>query len=127
MALQKKSTLARMLRLQIITGVLGFLALAAFVQTIYALSLLCGVLLMAVNGWWLAKRLEQTNGLSIEAGQRSLYAGAVIRFVSLLAGLVLAHVVGLHLLLVAAGMFIAQTVVFISAMVGFNREKNDPA
>jgi len=65
----------------------------------------------------------KTNGLSVEAGQRSLYAGAAIRFVSLIVGLLLAYAMGLHLLLVAAGMFVAQTVIFISALVGFKREQ----
>jgi len=111
------------LRLQLVLGALGFLALAALSQINYALSFLCGVLLMAVNGWWLARRLDKTGGLDVEAGQRSLYAGAAIRFVALIAGLLLAHVIGLHLLLVAAGMFVAQASVFVSALMLFGKER----
>jgi len=122
MDLQKKPPHARILRLQIIAGVAGSVAFEVFGQTVYALSFLSGVMLMAANGWWLAIRLDRTEGLGVEAGQRSLYAGAVVRFVALLAGLLLAQVIGLHLLLIAAGMFIAQVVVFVSALVGFNRE-----
>jgi len=123
MDLHRKSPQTRILRLQIVAGVTGSMALAVFGQTVYALSFLSGVMLMAVNGWWLARRLDQTDGLTVEAGQRSLYAGAVVRFVALLAGLLLAQLIGLHLLLVAAGMFIAQAVVFVSALAGFSREK----
>lgn len=126
MDLEKKHPLIRMLRLQIATGVLGFFVFVAAGQVIYALSFLSGVMLMAGNGWWLARRLDRTDGLSVEAGQQSLYAGAVFRFVSLLTALLLAHVIGLHLLLVAAGMFIAQALIFIYAIIGFNREKSGP-
>ena len=111
------------LRLQIVVGVFGALALVVFGYTLFAASFFCGVAMMAANGWWLAVRLEKTNGLNVEAGQRSLYAGAAIRFVSLIVGLLLAYAMGLHLLLVAAGMFVAQTSVFVSALVGFKREQ----
>jgi len=119
MAQVKKSALVRILRQQMIIGLLGFVVLATMVQMDYALSFLWGVALMTANSWWLARRFEKTTGLSVESSQRSLYAGAVIRFVSLLAGLLLAHLIGLHLLLVAAGMFVAQAVVFVSALIGF--------
>ncbi len=120
---QRERPLRNILRLQIVVGVVGALALVVFGYFLFAASFFCGVVMMAVNGWWLAARLEKTNGLSVEAGQRSLYAGAAIRFVSLIVGLLLAYAMGLHLLLVAAGMFVAQTVIFISALVGFKREQ----
>jgi len=123
MSLQKESAFIRIFRLQVVVGVVGFLLLAAFGQVIYALSFLYGVLMMTANGWWLARRLDGVDGLSAEAGQRLLYAGAAIRFVSLIAGLILAHVIGLHLLWVASGMFVAQAVIFISALVGYKREQ----
>jgi hypothetical protein len=122
MPVKEVSSLRRMLRLQILLGALGCLTLVALGQINHALSFLCGVLLMAVNGWWLAMRLDKASGLGVEAGQRSLYAGAAIRFVALIAGLLLAHVAGLHLLLVAAGMFVAQVSVFVLALAGFREE-----
>jgi len=118
----EKSSLSRILRLQLVLGLFVFLLLAAMGQMNYAQSCLYGVLLMAVNGWWLARRLARVSGLDVEAGQRSLYAGAAIRFVALIAGLLLAYAIGLHLLLVAAGMFIAQVSVFVSALAGFRKE-----
>ncbi len=123
MSLQKESAFMRIFQLQVIVGVVGFLSLAAFGQIVYAFSFICGVLMMAANGWWLARRLGRLDGLSVEAGQRALYAGAAIRFVSLIAGLLLSHVIGLHLLWVATGMFVAQAAIFISALVGFRREQ----
>jgi len=122
MSVIEKPALRRILRLQLVLGIMVFLALAVIGQIHYALSFLCGVLLMAVNGWWLARRLDQSSGLGVEAGQRSLYAGAAIRFIALIAGLLLAHMIGLHLLLVAAGMFVAQASVFVSALAGFQAE-----
>jgi len=122
MSVTEKSSLRRLLRLQLVLGTLGFSMLATLSQMNYALSFLCGVLLMAVNGWWLARRLDKTSGLGVEAGQQSLYAGAAIRFIALIAGLLLAHVAGLHLLLVAAGMFVAQVSVFVLALAGFRKE-----
>jgi len=105
-----------------IAGALVFICLAAFGQMVYAVSLFYGVAVMAGNAWWLARRLDGTNGLDVYAGQRSLYAGAALRFIALIAVLLLAHLIGLHLLAVAAGMFVAQAVVFISAMKEFKRE-----
>ncbi len=123
MALYKQSSPAQLLRRQFVAGVLGFLALAAAGQLAWAVSLLGGVLLMAGNGYWLARRLEQTDGLDVEESQRSLYVGAAARFAALLAALLVAQLVGLHLLLVAAGMFFAQAVVFVSALIGFGKER----
>jgi len=127
MSLQKKAALRSIFRQQIILGSLGFFALAVFSHVLYAISFFCGVVMMAANGWWLARRFEKTIGLSVESSQRSLYAGAAIRFVSLIVGLVLANLIGLHLLLVAAGMFIAQVVVFVSALVLFGKERHASA
>ncbi len=125
MSLKQGSSLMGLLRLQFVVGVFGFLALSTFSQMNYALSYACGVLLMVANGWWLAIRIDKTVGLDVESSQRSLYAGAVIRFVSLIAGLLLAQLIGLHLLLVAAGMFVAQVVVYVAALLGFKLEQDE--
>jgi len=44
-----------------------------------------------------------------------LYAGAAIRFIGFLVALVLANVMGLHLLVVAGGLLLAQVVMFVYA------------
>jgi len=123
MSLQKDSALRSILRQQMVVGAFGFIALVSFSQVLYAISFFFGVLMMTVNGWWLAKRFEKTTGLSVESSQRSLYAGAAVRFLALIAGLMLAHLIGLHLLLVAAGMFVAQALVFLSALVLFGKNR----
>ncbi len=124
MTLQKEAAFQRIFRLQMLFGLVGFLLVAALSEIVYALSFLCGVMMMAANGWWMAKRLAGIDGLSVESAQRSLYAGAAMRFVSLIAGLLVAQMIGLHLLGVASGMFVAQAVIFISALVGFKREQD---
>jgi len=121
MSLKNGSALRSILRQQLLIGAFGFIALVSFSQILYGISFFFGVLVMTINGWWLAKRFEKTAGLSAESSQRSLYAGAAVRFLALLAGLMLAHLIGFHLLLVAAGMFVAQTVVFVSALVMFGK------
>ena len=103
-------------------GVVGFAVFILVGRSDLALALLYGVTLMMVNGWWLARRLEKTKGLDARAGQRSLYLGAAMRFVALLAALMVGHLLGLHLLGVAAGMLLAQAVVFICALLGFRKD-----
>jgi len=103
-------------RLQLCLGLVGFLILMLYGQMGYAFAYAYGVTLMAVNGMWLAGRLGKVQGLDVRAGQQSLYAGAAMRFVALIAGLLLAHMLSLHLLLVAIGMFMAQMGLFIYAL-----------
>lgn len=111
-----------MYRLQLLLGSLGFIAFVLAGRPGFGFALLYGVALMVLNALWLAQRLEKTKGLDAGAGQRSLYLGAAIRFVALLAGLMLAHLLGLHLLVVAGGMLLAQAVVFICALLGFRKD-----
>jgi len=98
-------------------GLAGFLILIVYGQIAYALAYAYGVILMAVNGMWLAGRLGKVRDMDVKAGQQSLYAGAAMRFVALIAGLFLAQVLGLHLLLVAIGIFMAQMGLFIYALL----------
>jgi len=119
---KKASSYAVFFRMQLLAGVVGFLLLSVFVQAGWAVAYFYGLLLMVANASWLARRLDKTGELDVEASQRSLFAGAGLRFVALIAGLLLAHWIGLHLLLVAGGMFIAQLVVFVTAIVGFKKE-----
>ena len=124
MSLIKESAIGQIIRLQIVVGVIGCVGLIAYDQTGFALSLLYGVAMMVVNSLWLARRLDKTRGMDADSGKRSLYAGAVLRFIALIVGLGLAHLAGLHLLVVAAGVFVSQDVVFVSAVVGFRKEYN---
>lgn len=108
--------------LQLLSGLLGSAVLILAGHPGFAPALFYGIALMMLNALWLMRRLERTKGLDAEAGQRSLYLGAAVRFVALLAGLLLAHLLGLHLLAVAAGMLLAQTVVFVCALLGYRKD-----
>lgn len=114
-----------MFRLQLFAGFFGFTGLVLAGQVEYAFALLYGVVLMIGNAIWLAHRLEKTESLDAEGSQRSLYQGAALRFVALLAGLFLAQFLNLHLLFVAGGMFLAQTVVFLCALFGFMKDHKE--
>ena len=114
-----------MFRLQLFVGFFGFAGLVLAGQIEYAFALLYGVALMIGNAAWLAHRLEKTVSLDAGASQRSLYQGAAIRFVALLAGLFLAQFLNLHLLYVAGGMFLAQAVVFVCALFGFMKDHKE--
>jgi hypothetical protein len=112
-------------RLQLFVGFFGFSGLALAGRIEFAWALLYGVVLMVANAVWLAHRLRKTENLDAGASQRSLYQGAAIRFVALLAGLFLAHYMNLHLLVVAGGMFLAQAVVFACALFGFMKDHKE--
>lgn len=114
-----------MFRLQLLVGFFGFAGLVLADRIEYAFALLYGVVLMVVNAVWLAHRLEKTASLDVGASQRSLYKGAAIRFIALLAGLFLAQFLNLHLLIVAGGMFLAQAVIFVCALFGFMKEQKE--
>jgi len=122
MAEKKTPSFTAFFRMQLLVGVVGFLLLLVFSGLGWALAYFYGLGLMMVNASWLARRLDKTRELDVEESQRSLFAGAGLRFVALIAGLLLAHWIGLHLLLVAGGMFVAQLVVFLTAIVGFKNE-----
>jgi len=108
-------------RMQILTGIIGFLAIIMFGSVVYACSFVYGIALMVANGCWLASRLAKVDGLDVRHGQQSLYAGAAIRFVALIAGLLLAQWFGFHLLVVAIGMFIAQAALFIFTLCEYRK------
>ncbi|HKI62488.1 MAG TPA: ATP synthase subunit I [Mariprofundaceae bacterium] len=107
---------------QLIAGGCVAVGFALFVHLEIGLAVLFGVVLMVVNAAWLNRRMMATEGLDVEAGQRNLYSGAALRFGGLLLGLLVAGVMGLHLLYVALGMFVAQAVIFFTALRGFGKE-----
>jgi len=116
------TVLPRIIRMQLIMGIFGCLVLLVLGYTAFAGAFFYGVLLMVVNAWWLARRLVKALEMSVDAGQRALYAGAALRFVALIAGLLLGHMLGLHLMFVAAGLFVAQVLVFVAALIGLKNE-----
>ncbi|MDX8395384.1 MAG: ATP synthase subunit I [Mariprofundaceae bacterium] len=108
--------------MQAITGILGFLVLLMAGYSAFAVAFFYGVLLMILNAWILARRLNQALEMSLEAIQRSIYAGAAIRFVVLIAGLLLGHFLGMHLMVVAVGMFMSQVLVYMLALIDLRKE-----
>jgi len=125
MALDKIFAVRATVRLQLLSGIAGFLILTLIGQSVFAVAYLYGVVLMVANGMWLATRLGKVRDMDANDGQQSLYAGAAIRFVALIAGLLLAHVLKLHLLYVAGGMFVAQMALFLSALLEIRKKGED--
>jgi len=79
------------------------------------LSVAYGVMLSLLNGLWLTKRLDRAQAMDSPGGQHSLYAGAAILFIGFLVALIMAIVLGLHLLAVAGGLLLAQIAMFVYA------------
>ncbi|MDQ6969127.1 MAG: ATP synthase subunit I [Mariprofundus sp.] len=123
MALKNMTAMSRIIRLQLMTGMIGGVLLLLLGHSGFAIAFAYGVLLMSINAWWLARRLESTSDMNAEAGQRSIFAGAVLRFVALIAGLLLGQLMGLHLMLVAAGIFVAQVLVYMFALFELKKEQ----
>jgi len=98
----------------------GFGLAGCFVAGFYfdvriALDVGFGVLVTMLSSVLLGRRIDTAANAQPDHGQRMLYAGAVSRFVVVLAALILAHGLGLHLLAVAAGMLTAQIAMFVYA------------
>jgi len=100
---------------QAIAGLAGSVAVAIWLNTVLALSLAYGVLLIMLNSFFLATRCQRAGEADKVNGQRLLYTGAVLRFLGMLAALLLAYGLGLHLLAVAGGMLLAHIVLFAYA------------
>jgi len=111
------------MRKQLIVGLVVAAGCALFAGLMVGAAVLFGVLLMIGNAAWMSNRLLATQGLDEEAGQQSLYKGAALRFAGLLLGLLMAGAMGLHLLFVALGMFVAQAVLFFAALQRFSTDK----
>ena len=97
---------------QLIFGLVAAVGAAIWLGPLFGLAVLYGAAFAVANSLWLARRVERAAVLDQVAGQRVLYLGAVLRFVALLCGLVLAHLLGLHLLAVAGGLLVAQLALF---------------
>jgi len=96
-------------------GLAGMAVVALWFGNALALGLAYGVLLSIINSAWLIRRIEHAASLDPEHGQRLLYSGAAFRFAGVLAALLLAYGLGLHLLAVAGGMLLAQIASFAYA------------
>lgn len=114
--------MSRVIRMQVMAGVLGCLALLVFANVVYAMSYVYGVVMMAMNAWWLARKLDDIHP---DTGQGTLIAGAALRFVTLVVGLLIGQWLGLHLLLVAVGIFVAQLLVYVVALYGLSKEHTE--
>ena len=97
---------------QMILGLIATVGVAIWLGLWFGLAVLYGVAFASLNSFWLARRVERAAVLDQITGQRILYLGAVLRFVALLGALVLAHLLGLHLLAVAGGLLVAQLALF---------------
>jgi len=108
---------------QAFAGLTGFIAALLWSGPMMALSLVYGVALSVFNGAWLLRRIKLAAGLGPEQGQRVLYVNATLRLMTVLAALFLAFGLGLHLLAVAAGLFLAQVSVYVYAVARAGDER----
>jgi len=115
MSQHKVFAVGSIIRMQILLGVIGFLLMALLGLVVYAASYVYGIGLMVVNGCWLAFRLARAGELAAEDGQQLLYVGAAFRFLALIAGLLMAQLLG------PAGMFAAQAVLFIFTVCEYSK------
>lgn len=97
---------------QAVCGTLVAVMIGLWFGPVVGLSVIYGVLFSLLNGVWLARRIERAGNMDHVSGQRVLYLGAAMRFLALLAVLVLAYELGLHLLAVAGGLLVAQLALF---------------
>jgi len=113
------------LRWQLLAGLAGSVAIYLTLGVALALSLAYGALLTVFSSLFLAVRCQRAGGVDKTAGQRLLYSGAVMRFLGVLAALLLACGLGLHLLAVAGGMLLAQIALFAFAASHTGRLNSD--
>jgi H+/Cl- antiporter ClcA len=119
-----RADLRSILIIQVAVAFLGTTTVGFVAGWLDGLSLLYGAALMAANGIWLYRGIEQAVSHGAGGGQRSLYRSAVLRFVFLLLALGLAFAGGLYLPWVAAGMLVAQAVVYVYGLAGVWRARS---
>jgi len=112
-------------RHQISAGVILMAVLALAGEYVLAASCLFGALLMAAGSWELARRLKASEALDADGVQASLYKGAVLRFMLILAGLATGFLLGLSLPAIAGGMFAAQVLFYIASLRRYSSEARD--
>jgi len=121
--LARPDRVAGLVQKQLFFGVAAAGLIAFFWQVQAGMAVFFGVVLMLANAIYLGRCVTALSGLDAESEQRSLYKGAAIRFAGLVAGLILAGFLGLNLLFVGLGIFVAQAVLYFSALHDLNREK----
>ncbi len=94
-------------RTQFFSAVLASVFLWFWQGEVIAISVLSGGILVGLNSVLLARSVMDSSQVKRVDGRGMLYRSAAVRFVLLIAALVCANWVGLHLLAVAAGMFMA--------------------
>jgi len=99
-------------------GLLGMMAAFLRYDVRVAAGLGFGVLIVMLTTLMLGRRIQGAAAIDPESGQRMLYAGAVMRFVLVLAALLVAFGLDLHLFAVAVGMLLAQAAMFMFAARG---------
>jgi len=97
---------------QCILGLVTAFIVSLWQGLMLGLAIAYGAAVAVLNALWLARRVARAVRTDLATGQRILYLGAVLRFLGLVAALMLAHVLGLHLLAVAGGLLVAQLAVF---------------
>lgn len=103
---------------QLLAGIIGLGSAFLLYDVRVASGVGFGVLVVMLSTLLLARRIDGAANSDPQSGQRLLYSGAVVRFVCVLAALLLAYGIGLHLLAVAVGMVLAQAAMFGFALAG---------
>jgi len=92
------------------------LIMMVFFGLVAAASVLCGEVIIFFAGKMTGSSLGKATVIDPDHGQKVLIAGSAKRFLVVLLALAVAYMVGLNLLYVAAGFFLAQ---FVIAIFGF--------
>ncbi|HCS13631.1 MAG: hypothetical protein COS82_02260 [Zetaproteobacteria bacterium CG06_land_8_20_14_3_00_59_53] len=103
-------------------GLVGVSSAFLFFDVRLAAGVGFGVLVVMLSTLLLARRIHGATASDPERGQQLLYTGAVVRFVFVLASLVVACGIGLHLFAVAVGMLLAQVAMFLFAVGGMRAQ-----
>ena len=99
--------LSGVFRVQFFTALIASFFVWLWQGEMIAVSFLSGGALVGLNSVLLARSVVGSSRVAGADGRGVLYRSAVVRFVLLIAALIGANLMGLHLLAVAAGMFSA--------------------
>lgn len=94
-------------RTQFVTAFIASVCVWVWQGEVIAISFLSGGILVGLNSILLARSVVSSSQVERADGRGILYRSAVVRFILLIAALIGANMIGLHLLAIAAGMFLA--------------------
>ena len=94
-------------RVQFLTVLLASVFVWLWQSEVIAISFLSGGALVGLNSVLLARSVVGSSQVEGADGRGVLYRSAVVRFILLIVALIGANLMGLHLLAIAAGMFMA--------------------